>query len=53
LAEQGTDVPDWLPVLLAAEDWHTPPWVIEEDATEEWWGRWRCLREERAEAEKK
>jgi len=37
---------------LAAEEWHQAPWVIEEQATAEWWGRWRCLHDERAEQEK-
>lgn len=46
-------MPDWVPVLLAAEEWGQPPWVIEEQVTAEWWERWSCYRNEKALAEKK
>jgi hypothetical protein len=45
-------IPDWVPVLLAAEEWSIAPWRIEEEATQEWWQRWRALYEERANAPK-
>jgi len=38
--------PLWVAVLEAAKEWGVPPWVIEEQASEEWWERWRVLREE-------
>jgi hypothetical protein len=40
-------------VLLAAEEWNTAPWRIEEEATQEWWQRWRVLYEERAKVAKR
>ena len=45
-------MPIWVMILQAADDWHVPPWVVEEDATADWWTRWRCWREERTAWEK-
>ena len=45
-------MPDWVPVLLAAEEWGVPPWTIEEQVTAEWWERWLMLRNERGLANK-
>lgn len=38
----------WVAILQAAEEWGTPPWVIEEQASQEWWDRWAVMREEEA-----
>lgn len=35
-------------LLDAAEEWHQPPWVIEDEAPLVWIERWRVMREERA-----
>jgi len=34
--------------MEAAEEWHIPPWQVEEQATQEWWDRWVVMRQERA-----
>jgi len=39
--------------LLVAEKWHVPPWVVENDATQEWWDRYAAYSEELATFEKK
>ena len=37
----------WVMVLQAAQEWGAPPWVVEEQASELWWERWRCWKEEK------
>ena len=37
----------WVMVLQAAQEWGAPPWVVEEQASELWWERWRCRKEEK------
>jgi len=42
-----------LPVLVAAEEhWHVPPWVIEDDAPQEWWDRYKAYHDELSEFNK-
>lgn len=37
----------WVLVLEAAEEWGTPPWVVEAMAPAVWWERWVCWQEEK------
>jgi len=46
LRGQTDEAPLWVAVLEAAKEWGCPPWQIEEQASEEWWQRWRVMREE-------
>jgi hypothetical protein len=40
-------------VLWAAEAWGMAPWVIEAQATAEWWERWQTYQEEVSQARAK
>ena len=37
-------VPEWVSVLQAAHEWGVPPWVVEEQCSEEWWWRYATYR---------
>jgi hypothetical protein len=47
LRDRGSEIPEWVLTLEAAEEWSQPPWVIEEEAPLLWWERWKVYREER------
>ena len=46
----GSEMPGWVLVLEAAKEWGTPPWQIEEQASQAWWDRWLVMRSETAQA---
>lgn len=46
----GVAVPTWAVVLRLAEQWHVPPWVIEDGCSEEWWERTSAFNRARDEA---
>ena len=46
-------MPDWVLVLEAAKEWGVPPWQIETEASQQWWERWRLMREEIGRLERK
>lgn len=46
LRERGSEVPVWVLILQAAEEWGCPPWVVEEQCSVDWWSRWVMWREE-------
>lgn len=39
-------VPQWFLIDEMAREYHTPPWVIEEQCSELWWERWLARRAE-------
>ena len=41
---QSSEVPGWVFIMEAAQEWHTPPWVIEEEVNQLWWERWLMMR---------
>lgn len=46
----GVNPPPWAAVLHLAEQWHVPPWVVDEGCSEEWWERISAYNRARAEA---
>jgi hypothetical protein len=47
---QGKSPPGWVSVLIAAEEWGTPPWKVLRGDKLTWWVRWLVWRSERARA---
>lgn len=43
--------PEWAVILMMAEQWGAPPWVIERDMPLVWRYRWQVLQSLRAEAQ--
>lgn len=49
---RGLPIPEWATVMEMAETWHQPPWVIEEQLSEEWFERFLAWNGAKAQAQK-
>lgn len=46
----GVAPPWWAPIMGASDKWGIPPWVVEAECSQEWWGRYLTYREAETQA---